>query len=43
MTDVANVVLPSILKVHFSTHSYQDGRICEISERLRRGPRFLNK
>ena len=24
MTDVANIVLPSIHKVHFSTHSYQE-------------------
>ena len=36
MTDVANVVLPSIYKVHFSTHSYQEGYVkyLNVSEKV---------
>ena len=31
MTDVANIVLPPIHKVHFSTHSYQEGYVKYLS------------
>ena len=36
MTDVANVVLPSIHKVHFSTQSYQEGYVkyLNVSEEI---------
>ena len=31
MTDAANVVLPSIHQVHFSTHSYQEGYVKHLN------------
>ena len=36
MTDVANIVLPSIHKVHFSTQSYQKGHVqyLNVSEKV---------
>ena len=42
MTDVANIVLPSIHRVYILA-LIRTKRIWKISERLTRGPRFLNK